>query len=269
VTIPQSGGVDALLAVAQSLSHDPPRVVVLATLVPDAAELGSASAWLEERRSALERDGSVARAAAFTSTAPGEELARLAADLDVELLLADAPDELLTDGAPDEQLTALLEESPCDVALLVARDATHAGPVLVPFGGAEHDWAAVELGAWLARADAVPLQLAGAAAMPEKGRRDASRLLSHGALAVQRVLGISAEPLLTSPGEDGMLEASREAGLLVVGLSTRWHREGLGPARLRLAREAVPPTLLVRRGLRPGGLAPPAALTRYTWSIGA
>jgi DNA-binding SARP family transcriptional activator len=213
VTIPQSGGVDALLAVAQSLSHDPPRVVVLATLVPDAAELGSASAWLEERRSALERDGSVARAAAFTSTAPGEELARLAADLDVELLLADAPDELLTDGAPDEQLTALLEESPCDVALLVARDATHAGPVLVPFGGAEHDWAAVELGAWLARADAVPLQLAGAAAMPEKGRRDASRLLSHGALAVQRVLGISAEPLLTSPGEDGMLEASREAGL--------------------------------------------------------
>jgi hypothetical protein len=64
-----------------------------------------------------------------------------------------------------------------------------------------------------------------------------------------------------------MLEASREAGLLVVGLSTRWHREGLGPARLGLARDATPPTLLVRRGLRPGGLAPPAALTRFTWSI--
>ena len=76
-----------------------------------------------------------------------------------------------------------------------------------------------------------------------------------------------AEPLLTPPGEEGMLEASRDAGLLVVGLSTRWHREGLGPARLRLAREAVPPTLLVRRGLRPGGLAPPATLTRFTWSI--
>jgi hypothetical protein len=44
-----------------------------------------------------------------------------------------------------------------------------------------------------------------------------------------------------------MLQASRDAGLLVVGLSTRWHREGLGPARLRLAREAVPTTLLVRR----------------------
>jgi hypothetical protein len=66
-----------------------------------------------------------------------------------------------------------------------------------------------------------------------------------------------------------MLEAGRDVGLLVVGLSTRWHREGLGPARLRLAREAAPPTLLVRRGLRPGGLAPPAALTRFTWSIRA
>jgi DNA-binding SARP family transcriptional activator len=258
---------DALLAVAEPLVRYPPRVMILTRLVADAGELRSASAWLEERRSALEARGVVARTASFTSSAPGEELARLARELDVELLLADAPDELLAEGAPDEQLTAVLAETPCDVALLVPRDARPAGPVLVPFGGAEHDWAAVELGAWLARADHAPLRLAGAASVPERGRRDASRLLSHGVLAVQRVLGISAEPLLTPPGEEGMLEASRDAGLLVVGLSTRWHREGLGSARLRLAREAAPPTLLVRRGLRPGGLAPPATLTRFTWSI--
>ncbi len=267
VAITHETRVDALLAVAEPLVRDPPRVIVLVRLVSDAAELRPASAWLEARRSALEARGVVARAASFTSTAPGAELARLATELDVELLLVDAPDELLTDGTPGEQLTAVLAEAPCDVALLAARDATPAGPVLVPFGGAEHDWAAVELGAWFARAKRVPLRLAGAAAVPEQGRRDASRLLSHGALAVQRVLGISAEPLLTPPGEEGMLEASRDAGLLVVGLSTRWHREGLGPARLRLASEAIPPTLLVRRGLRPGGLAPPPALTRFTWSI--
>jgi DNA-binding SARP family transcriptional activator len=266
VAITHEQRVDALLAVAEALVRYPPRVMILARLVPDASELRSASAWLEERRSALEARGVVARAASFTSTSPGEELARLATELDVELLLADA-DELLTEGAPDAQLTAVLAETPCDVALLVSRDATRAGPVLVPFGGAEHDWAAVELGAWFAQAHQAPLRLAGAAAVPEHGKRDASRLLSHGALAVQRVLGISAEPLLTPPGDEGMLEASRDAGLLVVGLSTRWHREGLGPARLRLAREATPPTLLVRRGLRPGGLAPPAALTRFTWSI--
>jgi DNA-binding SARP family transcriptional activator len=267
VAITDEARVEALLAVAEPLVRHAPRVMILARLVPDADELRSTSAWLEERRSSLAPRGVVARAASFTSTAPGEELARLATELDVELLLTDAPDELLAEGAPDAQLAVVLEETPCDVALLVPRDTTPTGPVLVPFGGAEHDWAAVELGACFADANQAPLRLAGAAAVPERGKRDASRLLSHGALAVQRVLGISAEPLLTPPGEEGMLAASRDAGLLVVGLSTRWHREGLGPARLRLAREAAPPTLLVRRGLRPGGLAPPAALTRFTWSI--
>jgi DNA-binding SARP family transcriptional activator len=267
VVIADETRVDALLALAEPLVRQPPRIVILARLVAEGAELRSVSAWLEERRSALEARGVPARAASFTSTAPGEELARLATELDVDLLLTDAPAELLTDGAPDEQLTALLEQTPCDVALLVPRDGTHDGPVLVPFGGAEHDWAAVELGAWLAHSDRASLLLAGSAAVPERGRRDASRLLSHGALAVQRVLGISAEPLLTAPGAKGMLDASRNAGLLVVGLSTRWHREGLGCARLLLARDAIPPTVLVRRGLRPGGLAPPTALTRFTWSI--
>ena len=104
--------------------------------------------------------------------------------------------------------------------------------------------------------------------MPEQGKRDASRLLSHGALAVQRVLGISAEPLLTPPGEEGMLEASRDAGLLVVGLSTRWHREGLGasPPQARQRGHS-------RRRCSCGGVYAPAAsrrrpaLTRFTWSI--
>ena len=78
VAITHETRVDALLAVAEPLVRDPPRVLILARLVPDAAELRSASAWLEERRSALEARGVVARAASFTSTAPGAELARLA-----------------------------------------------------------------------------------------------------------------------------------------------------------------------------------------------
>jgi DNA-binding SARP family transcriptional activator len=256
-----------LLGVAEPLALDPPRVLVIARLVPDASELLAGSAWLEGKRTELGARGVVARAASFTSTGHGRDLARLATELDVDLLVAEAPDELLVDGAPDVQLSALLERTPCDVALLVPRADAPSGPVVVPFGGAEHDWAAVEVGAWFAHAAGTQLRLAGAAAVPDLGRRDASRLLSHGALAVQRVLGISAEPLLTPAGEEGMLEASRDAGLVVVGLSTRWHREGLGEARLRLARDATAPVLLVRRGLRPGGLAPPAALTRFTWSI--
>ena len=207
--------------------------------------------------------GVVARAASFTSMAPGEELARLATELDADLLLADASDELLAEGAPDEAA----RRRTCGNAL--RRGAARllgtrrlGGPVLVPFGGAEHDWAAVELGAWFARAGDATLRLAGAAAVPERGRRDASHLLSHGALGGPTGRGASRlSRCWTPPGEEGMLEASRDAGLLVVGLSTRWHREGLGPARLRLAREAAPPTLLVRRGPAargPGAPAPPS-----------
>jgi hypothetical protein len=58
-----------------------------------------------------------------------------------------------------------------------------------------------------------------------------------------------------------------DAAVLVVGLSPRWRHEGLGADRLVLAREAPVPTLLVRRGLRPSGVAPAGSATRFTWSL--
>jgi hypothetical protein len=54
--------------------------------------------------------------------------------------------------------------------------------------------------------------------------------------------------------------------LVVVGLNARW-RDGLGAVRETLAVEARPPVVLVKRGLRPGGLAPGESRTRFTWSI--
>jgi hypothetical protein len=42
--------------------------------------------------------------------------------------------------------------------------------------------------------------------------------------------------------------------------------EGLGEARHELACAAPCPVLFLRRGVSPGGLAPPEALTRFTWS---
>jgi hypothetical protein len=45
-------------------------------------------------------------------------------------------------------------------------------------------------------------------------------------------------------------------------------REGIGEAPRRLVREAPCHLLLVRRGIRRGGLAPSEALTRFTWSGG-
>ena len=81
----------ALLGVAEPLALDPPRVLVMARLVPDASELQAGLAWLEGKRTELGARGVAARAASFTSTGHGLDLARLATELDVDLLVAEAP----------------------------------------------------------------------------------------------------------------------------------------------------------------------------------
>jgi hypothetical protein len=139
--------------------------------------------------------------------------------------------------------------------------------VAVPFGGGEHDWAALELGAWLAASLPAPLLLLGPVAEPESGRRDASRLLARASMIVQRIVGVAAEPLLTPPGAEPVLEATGDARVLVIGLSQAWREKGLGGARGTIASRAPAPVLLVRRGVRPGGLAPDETLTRFTWSL--
>jgi len=135
----------------------------------------------------------------------------------------------------------------------------------VPFGGAEHDWAALELGAWIAAAYEAPLTLLGAAFNLADGTRDASRLLASASLVVQQLAGIVAQPALANPGAD-VLHKAEGAGLLVVGLSERWRSEGLGPLRSELVKTPPAPTLLVRRGTRTGALAPREEMTRFAWS---
>ena len=136
-----------------------------------------------------------------------------------------------------------------------------------PFGGAEHDWSAIEAAAWLAQSLGTVLRLLGTEADASEGRRDASRLLARASLLVQQVIGITTEPMLVPAGEHGVLEAARDAQLLVVGLSERWRSEGIGRTRLAVAAGAGVPTLFVRRGVRPGGVAPSGTLTRFTWTL--
>ena len=217
-------------------------------------------ALVNDVRARLVTEGVEARAAVFTSLAPGVDMARLAREHDVDLLLVDAPEGLLEDA----RVLGLLDQAPCDVGIVVGGPPGD-GPVVVPFAGAEHDWAAVELGAWLARTRATSLRLAGATTGADG--RDASRLLAHASIAVQRALGVAAEPMLVEPHPEALVEAAREAGVVVVGLTDRWRREGLGRARTALATQTASPAVLVRRGVRPGGLAPRDSETRFTWTI--
>jgi DNA-binding SARP family transcriptional activator len=249
---------EPLLALAEPLARHPQREVIVARLLDDRDALTAASAEVAAQCEALRARSVVARAAVFTSTSPGDDVSRLATEQDVDLVLV-AGLRLLD----DPEVTTLLRTAPCDVAVAVGPKAVP-GAVLVPFGGNEHDWSAIELGAWLAGSWQVPLRLAGPAA---EGGKDASRLLASASLAVQRAFGIAAEPLLVEPGPTQLAAAAGAAAISVIGLPERWRTDGLGSARAAVAAGGRP-VLLVRKGLRPGGIAPPQNLTRFTWSLG-
>ena len=200
-------GLDRLLRIAEPLAASrPPRELVVAAVV-GAAELSGATAELAQWRERLRDRGVAARAAAFSSPSPGDDVVRLASQQGVDLLICDA-------GATPLE-GAIVERAPCDVAMLVAAGASlEPGPVVVPFGAASHDWAALELGAWVARATDRPLRLIGAAGDDREDGRDASRLLADASLIVQRQAGVVAEPLLARPGRSGVMALAAGAGLL-------------------------------------------------------
>jgi DNA-binding SARP family transcriptional activator len=234
-----------LHAVLAPLCADGRELIVVELAGPD--ELASRSVSLEPLRAELLARGIDARTVCFTSTDPGADLARLASEQEAELLAVVGVDSPVG--------------SPCDVALAPRPDLGFAasGPVLVPFGGGRDEWAALELGAWLARAHGLPLRLLGVEAAG--GRRDASRVLASASLALQRFTGTAAEPVLVPPGADGIL---RETGSILVASAG----EELDPFRRELVDRTTIPLLFVRAGLRPGGLAPDHTLTRFSWSLG-
>ena len=258
-----------LLGIAEPLARRPARELILTRLLRDDGELVATNAALAERRGALEQQGVASRIATYTTSEPGVEVARLATENDVDLILLDAASELLESG-PDRDLVALLERAPCDVGLLSgswtrwSRGRSWHRSEVSSTTGPRSRW---QLGS--------PKHSA-----RRSGSSEPRRIPRSGAAMP---VGFSPAPrfwcsrLLESPlslfssaaGEAGVLEASRDARLLVIGLSDRWRIEGIGPARAAVAVGAEVPTLFVRRGLRPGGVAPSETLTRFTWTLGS
>jgi hypothetical protein len=145
------------------------RELLLVELVADASDLAARSAQLQEARERLLARGVEVRTACFTSRAPAEDLVRLAVEQEAEVVLAE--------GVALEAPAA----APCDVAIASGRFRFDpAEPVVVPFGGRRDEWAALELGAWIARAHGSSLQLLGTDATETK--RDASRMLAGASL---------------------------------------------------------------------------------------
>jgi DNA-binding SARP family transcriptional activator len=259
----EGAGAEVQLQLATVLMASREGELIVVRLVRDGRQLAAASAEINGR---LREVPVRARGAAFVSQQTAEDVVRLVRVNAVELVLLGAEAHDLDGAALPGELAAVFERSPSDVGVVVGdRAELGSGGVYVPFGGGEHDWAALELGAWLASAARTPLRLVGTAG--DANRRDASRLLADASLAVQRVVGIEAEPLLVEPAEEALVEAVERASVLVVGVAQRWRNEGIGRVRRALVRDARPPVVLVHRGLRPGGLAPRETSTRFTWSI--
>jgi DNA-binding SARP family transcriptional activator len=262
-----AAGVEAVLGVLEPLAAGGRRLVMLRPL-GEAGAVEQASRELNAVRARLRAAGVDGRVAAFASAAAGADVARLAEAHDPELIAVDAPAGLLLDGMADAELAELLERAVADVAIVVPRAEPPRGlHVVAPFSGSDDDWSAIQLAAWLADARGTTLVLAGARERADG--KDASRMLAAAALAVQGVCGVATQPLLIEASAAGLVAAAAGAALVVTGVSARWRQEGLGPARLRLARDAEATVILVRRGVRPAGLAPAGALTRFTWSLGS
>ena len=194
-------GLALLLPLAEALARGPTeRELVLAQIVQP-AEIASATRTLDEARRDLRARGAAVRVAAFSSSSPAEDVVRLTTLQDADLLL------LSTEGDPlGGMFAGVFAEAACDVAAMVESGREPGdGPIVVPFGAFEHDWAALELGAWAATALDRPLRLIGAAD-GGPGDRDASRLLADASLIVQHTTGVVAEPLLGPSGKDGVVE---------------------------------------------------------------
>jgi Kef-type K+ transport system membrane component KefB len=282
---PQSdGALEPLLALATPLARwEPPRELILLRLVPpprgsairgglqtEEFEVREASDRVQRARLGLLDRGIASRAVAFAAADPGSDLVRLSRGEGVDLVLVDGRRPLLGDGVPRGDVGTVLNEAPCDVAVLVAREGQQVAPVsgstvMVPFGGADHDWAALELASWLCAATDASLTLLGPGGQTAEGK-EAGHMLANAALLVQQFAGVGTTTTIAEPGRAGIVAAASRADLLVVGLSERWRKEGLGETRQAIARAAPAPIVFVRRGERPGALAPAADATRFAWS---
>ena len=258
-------GLDALLRLAEPLAaSEPPRELIIAGVVAS-AELGAATAALAERRDELLADGLAARTAAFSSPAPGDDVVRLA--VPGERRPAAHGRGLGAAGRRGRRRprAGALRRG---AARRGGRLARAPGPVMVPFGAAWHDWAALELGAWVARATDAPLRLIGAAS-DERERRPRREPPARRRVADRPAAARGSWPSRCSraPAGRASWRSPREPACWSSGSPSAGARRASAGCARQLVEAPPAPTVLVRRGPRPGGLAPAETRTRFGWSL--
>ncbi len=261
-----AAGVEELLSFAQRAARrHQARGMILTCVVDDQDDVLPATRMLAGFRDRLGESGVSTRVAAFRASDAGAAVEKLALRQEVGLVVVSAAP--LVDGRDDELPLAILRSASCDVALHLARDSGRAdGPVMVPFAGTDHDWAALELAATLAAGANVPLVLTGSNAGPTGEEGDASRLLATASLIVQQIAGLIAEPLLIPRGADAVVEAAMDASHVITGVPPDYAERGIGNTRREIARRIPTTMTLVRRGERSGVISTDRDVTRFSWA---
>jgi class 3 adenylate cyclase len=261
-----AAGVEELLAFAQAAAcRDHARGMILTSVVDDQEDVLPATRMLAGFREGLAGTGVTSRVAAFRAADAGVAVEKLALRQEVGLVVAGAAG--LVHGGDDELATGILRSAPCDVALHLARpDTSPQGPVMVPFAGTEHDWAALELATTIAASTGAPLVLTGSNAPSGGDEGDASRLLAAASLVVQQIGGLIAEPLLIPRGADAVVEAAAGASHVLTGVPADHELRGIGSTRREVARRVGTTVTLVRRGARSGVISADRDVTRFSWT---
>jgi class 3 adenylate cyclase len=260
-----AAGVEKLLSFARRAAcRQGARGMILTCVVDDQDDVLPATRMLAGFRDRLAESAVSARVAAFRAADAGAAIEKLALRQEVGLVVVSAAP--LVDG-DDGLPLAILRSASCDVAIHLARDSGRAdGPILVPFAGTDHDWAALELATTLAAGANVPLVLTGSNAGGPGVEGDASRLLATASLIVQQIGGLIAEPLLIPRGADAVVEAAMEASHVITGVPADYAERGIGSTRREIARRIPTTMTLVRRGERSGVISTDRDVTRFSWT---
>ena len=203
VTALDGPGLDVAIGSTIDLVRDGDRGAILTRLTePDPDALETAVGALRDHRDRLRAQGIETRTAAFTSRDWGADIARLAARSSADLVVVGVTGLARAGGPEAADSGDLLGQAAADLALAIAPDRRPVdrrpvdAPIVVPFGGTAHDWAALELGAWLARARRTGLVVAGPFIQASTMSPGRARLLADACLVVQRMLGVDAAPRL-------------------------------------------------------------------------
>ena len=143
------------------------------------------------------------------------------------------------------------------------------GPVVTPFGGAEHDWSAIELAAWLAaslRHVAPPARHRG-----RPGGRDGATPAGcwrAPRCSCSRSSGSSRSRVLIEPGDARRRQASADARCSSSASPIAGARRESAPFGRPSPRRRRTGPVRSRRP-SPGGLAPSQTMTRFTWTQAA